>query len=105
MDHAFPISFPIFHIFTVYNVMIYDPFFTRKTPKLISENNSLMTPFLLCSCFSHASDKHYFSKCWGTNAWAAPPPQIFGGPSPHCLRPWTVRWFHLSRPTLANGRR
>src|SRR6218665_934027 len=24
----------------------------------------------------------YFSKYWGTNAWAVPPPQILGGPSP-----------------------
>jgi len=27
--------------------------------------------------------QHYFSKYWGgTNAWAVPPPQIFGGSSP-----------------------
>src|SRR6218665_1419306 len=45
IDHDFRI-FPIFlkisHIFAASNV-VYDPFFTRKT--LISEDNSLMTPF------------------------------------------------------------
>ena len=45
---SFPIFFKIFHIFGACNV-VFHPFFTRKAP--ISENNSLMTPFLLCSCF------------------------------------------------------
>src|SRR6218665_3991577 len=26
--------------------------------------------------------QHYLSKYWGTNAWAVPPPQIFGGTVP-----------------------
>src|SRR6218665_282509 len=40
--------FPDFRIFTMLNV-VYDPLFTRKTT--ISEKNSFMTPFLLCSYF------------------------------------------------------
>src|SRR6218665_1748181 len=44
----FPFFSQIVLIFTVLNV-VYDPFLTRKTT--ISEKNSFMTPFLLCSYF------------------------------------------------------
>src|SRR6218665_3375271 len=86
IDHDFRI-FPIFlkisHIFAASNV-VYDPFFTRKT--LISEDNSLMTPFFTLFMLSHASDKHYFSKYWGDGCMGRPPPQILGGPYPSPLR-------------------
>ena len=65
--------------FTVCNVIYddpFDPFFTRKSP--ISENNSLITPFLL----SRASDKHYFSKYWGGRMHGPSPPQILWGLPP-----------------------
>src|SRR6218665_4230084 len=109
IGHVFqisPVFIQIFHVFTVFNV-IYDPF-TRKAP--ISEKNSLMTPFFTLFVFSRASDKHYFSKYWGGRMHGpSPPPQIFFGGDRPCppigLRPWTMRWLHLSRPTLANGRR
>jgi len=42
MIWIFIIVFKIFHVFAACNV-VYDPFFTRKTP--ISGNNSLMTTF------------------------------------------------------------
>src|SRR6218665_375231 len=52
--------------------VVFDPFFTRKTP--ISENNSFRTPFFFTLfVLSHASDKHYFSKYWGTDACRSPP--------------------------------
>src|SRR6218665_950519 len=43
-----------------------------------------MTPSYTLFVLSHASDKHYVSKYWGTDAWAVPPPQfVFGDcPSP-----------------------
>src|SRR6218665_366725 len=31
--------------------------------------------------------QHYFSKYWGANAWAVPPPQIFLGDRPHYESP------------------
>src|SRR6218665_1108491 len=77
----FSLSFPrIFPIFTMLNV-IYDPFLPRKTT--ISEKNSFMTPFLLCSYF-HAHPTTLLLKILGGRAWAVPPPQIWGDrpPSP-----------------------
>src|SRR6218665_1024370 len=35
--------------------------------------------------FAHIRQQ-YFSKYWGTNAWAVPPPQTLGGPSPQSPR-------------------
>src|SRR6218665_544554 len=51
-------------------------------------DDSFFTQFLL----SHASDntRAYFSKYWGTDAWAVPPPHILEGTipqSPLSLRP------------------
>src|SRR6218665_637331 len=52
----------------------------------ISEKNSLIRPFF-CSVHPFALIRqHYFSKYWGTNAWAVPPPQILEGPSPQSPR-------------------
>src|SRR6218665_1977707 len=40
------------------------------------------TIFHSVHAFTHIR-QHYFSKHWGgTNAWAVPPPQVLGGPSP-----------------------
>src|SRR6218665_318184 len=36
------------------------------------------TIFYSVRTFAHIR-QHYFSKYWGTNAWAVPPPQIFFG--------------------------
>src|SRR6218665_1921602 len=59
----------IFRMFTMLNV-VYDHFLTRKTQ------------FSLCSCF-HAHPTTLLLKILGgTNAWAVPPPQIFGGTVP-----------------------
>src|SRR6218665_808011 len=63
--------FLIFCIFTVLDV-VYDPFFTRKNT--VSEKNSLMTLFLLCSYF-RAHPTTLLLKILG----AVPPPQIFWG--------------------------
>ena len=77
IDHVFQIF--IFRIFTVWNV-ICNPFFTRKTP--ISENNSLMTPFLLYSYF-RAHPTTLLLKILGDGCIGRPPPQTLGGPSPN----------------------
>jgi len=95
IDHDFSYLFKIFHIFAACNV-IYHPFFTRKLP--ISEKNFLATSFFTLFVLSHASDKHYFSKYWGTNAWAVPPPQIWGDrpPSPSGSSPMHLWFLHSS---------
>src|SRR6218665_2057352 len=62
------------------SVYIYDPFFTRKTH--ISENNSLITPFLLCSCFRTHPTNTTSQNIGGTDAWAVLPPQSFLGTVP-----------------------
>src|SRR6218665_134991 len=59
-----------FHIFAACN-FVYDPFFTRKTP--ISENNSLLTLFLLCSCFrTHPTNATSQNIGGRADAWAVP---------------------------------
>src|SRR6218665_2767561 len=66
----FPFFSHIFRMFTMLNV-VYDHFLTRKT--------QFFTLFML-SC---TSDNTTSKNIGGTNAWAVPPPQILGGPSPH----------------------
>src|SRR6218665_3947166 len=58
IDHVFQ----IFNIFTLLNVLYYDPFFTTKT--LISQNNSLMTPFFNSVCAFAQIRQHYYLKYW-----------------------------------------
>src|SRR6218665_26670 len=70
----FPFFSHIFHMFTMLNV-VYHPFLTRKT--------HFFTRFIL----SRASDNTTSQNIGGTNAWAVPPPQTLGGPSPLGLRP------------------
>src|SRR6218665_4036876 len=85
IDHFFriyPFFFQIFHIFTnIYTMLnvVYDPFLTRKTT--ISEKNSFMTIFLLCSYFS-ALPTTLLLKILGDGCIGRPPPQILGGQSP-----------------------
>src|SRR6218665_567060 len=88
-DHFLIIDqvFQILRFFPVLNV-VYDPFFTRKIP--ISEKNSLIRPFFYSLRTFARIRQHYFSKYWGTNAWAVLPtsnlgadPQVSLG-----LRPW-----------------
>ena|SRR6218665_1867889 len=55
---------------------VYDPFLTRKTT--ISEKNSFMTLFFYSVRTFACIRQHYFSKYWGTDAWAVFPPQILG---------------------------
>src|SRR6218665_1617272 len=61
----FPFFSQIFPMFAMLNV-IFDPFLTGKTRF-----------FTLVHTFTRIR-QHYFSKYWGTNAWAVPPPQILG---------------------------
>src|SRR6218665_2203346 len=80
-DHVFEISqsfsrFPT--ISTVLNI-IYVPFFTRKPP--ILENNSLMTPFLLCFYF-RAHQTTLLFKILGRRMHGPSPASNLGGPSP-----------------------
>src|SRR6218665_2560065 len=79
IDHNFQI-FPIF-------LSYFDPFFTREAP--VSENNSSITPFLLCSYFrTHPTT--LLLKRGGTGAWAVPLTSNFGvtvPQSPLGLRP------------------
>src|SRR6218665_961360 len=73
----FPFFSHIFRMFTMLNV-VYDHFLTRKPP--------FFTLFIL----SRISDNTASQNIGGTNAWAVPPPQILGGPSPQSplgLRP------------------
>src|SRR6218665_3309443 len=77
----FTLSFQILRIFTVSNV-VYDPFFTRKTT--ISEENSLTTTFLLCSCFRAHPTTLLLKILWGP----------MHGPSPH------LKFFLGDRPPV-----
>src|SRR6218665_1364324 len=79
IDQVFRIFFSqIIRIFTMLNV-VYDPFLTRTTT--ISEKNSFMTLFLLCSYFrTHPTT--LLLKILGGRMHGPPPPQILGGPSP-----------------------
>src|SRR6218665_1501553 len=67
----------------------------EKNP-YFSENNSLMTPFLLCL---RASDKHYFSKYWGKDAWIVPLHLKFGGDSPPRSSPMLFRVIWPTNPS------
>src|SRR6218665_1142552 len=106
MIFGFVLSFfKIFHISAICNVVYY-PFFTRKP--LFKKNNSLTTPFLLCSCFH----MHLLLKILGgTDAWAVPHLKFWGtvpqfplglrppvstGILPHSLPEWAFR----ARPGL-----
>src|SRR6218665_2158259 len=74
------LSFQILCVFIVSNV-IYDPFFTTKSPlstKKFLDDTYFFTLFKL----SRPSHNTTSQNIWGTNAWAVPPPQILGGPSP-----------------------
>jgi len=78
IDQVFRI-FPLFsQIFPMLNV-VYEPFLTRTTA--ISEKNSFMTLFLLCSYFCAHPATLLLKILGGTDAWAVPPPQILGEPS------------------------
>src|SRR6218665_2525684 len=72
------LSLQILCVFIVSNV-IYDPFFTTKSP--LSKKFLDDTYFSSVQAFAPIP-QHYFSNIGGTNAWAVPPPQILGGPSP-----------------------
>ena len=80
-------------MFTMLNV-VYDHFLTRKT--------QFFTLFML----SRTSDNTTSQTIGGTNAWAVPPPQILGGPSPQSpsrspplvpFLPWPW-WTEFSAP-------
>src|SRR6218665_3568015 len=75
--------FPFFSQISVpltrFNV-VYDPFLTRTTT--ISEKNSFMTPFLLCSSFRAHPTTLLLKILGGRMHGPSPPPQILGGPSP-----------------------
>src|SRR6218665_940656 len=73
----FPFFFQIFSIFTVLNV-VYVPFFTRQTT--ISENNSLMTPFLLCSYFRAHPTTLLLKILGGLMHWPSPHLKSLGEP-------------------------
>src|SRR6218665_3621455 len=85
------LSFQILCVFIVSNV-IYDPFFTTKA--LFQQQNSLTTPTCIFPLFKLSRPSHNTTSQnigGGTNAWAVPTPQIWGGrpPSPPLgLRPW-----------------
>src|SRR6218665_2711867 len=64
----FPLFSLIFRIFTLLHV-IENSFLTRKTP---------FFPFWWQQFFSLVIRQHYFSKYWGTNAWAVPHLKLWG---------------------------
>ena len=57
-------------------------FFPEKNFRFHGQKNSFMTPFLYSLRTFARIRQHYFSKYWGTDAWAVPPPQIFWGTVP-----------------------
>src|SRR6218665_3025871 len=86
----FPFFSHIFRMFTVLNV-VYDHFLTRET--------QFFTLFML----SRTSDNTTPQNIGGTNAWAVPPPQILGGPSPQSppgLRPWRRAMVKAAKPLI-----
>src|SRR6218665_3618493 len=89
----------IFRIFTLLNV-VHHPFLKRKTP------------FFTLFIFSRTSDNTTSQNIGGTNAWAVPPPQTLGGPSPSPLKfpPLFILQTHfktmdnnLTRPIFADS--
>src|SRR6218665_2741237 len=82
VDQVFRIfaDFPDLYIVRCRDV-VHDPFLTTKTPF-----------FYYFHTFAHTR-QHYFSKCWGTNAWPPPPPQTLGDrpPSPPRFTPLISR--------------
>src|SRR6218665_2426244 len=75
IDRIFQI-FPYFsHIFPVFAMLnvIFDPFLTGTKRK----NTFFYSVHTLTRI-----RQHYFSKYWGTNAWAVPSPQILGDRPP-----------------------
>src|SRR6218665_2957520 len=69
--------FQILCVFIVSNV-IYDPFFTTKSP--LSTKNSLTTPIFFSLQAFAPIPQHYFSKYWGDQCMGRPPTSNFGGP-------------------------
>jgi len=66
--------FGVFYLFqhfpiSLLPVMSYMTLSSQEKP-IISENNSLMTPFLLCSSFSSHPTNSASQNIGGTNAWA-----------------------------------
>src|SRR6218665_1053329 len=76
----------ILRIFSMLNV-VYDLFLTRKTT--ISEKNSFMTPFFLCSYFRAHPTTLLLKNIGGTDAWAGPHLK-FGGTVPPSSPPLNV---------------
>src|SRR6218665_2565401 len=79
----FSLFFLIFRIFTLLDI-VRNPFLTRKT--------SFFTLFILWRTSDNTTQN-----IGGTNAWAVPPPQTLGGPSPQstlgfrpCFRPMLI---------------
>ena len=72
--------------------VVYGPFFTRKT--LISENDSLMTHFFLCSCFRTHLRNTTSQNIGGDGCMGRSPTSNFLGdrpPVPLGLCPWLLR--------------
>src|SRR6218665_3545025 len=72
-------GFSDFPLFTVIKCPI-RPFLGNKNHYFRKEFLN-KTIFYSVHPFAHIRQR-YFSKYWGTNAWAVLPPQILGGPSP-----------------------
>src|SRR6218665_3769983 len=66
----------IFHMFTMLNV-VYDHFLTRKTQFFTLFHRLIFS----VHAFTHIR-QHYFSKYWGTNAWAVPHLKVWGDRPP-----------------------
>jgi len=91
-----PFFSKIFRFFTMLHV-VYDPFLTRK--------------HLFYSVHTFARIHNTTSQnIGGTDAWAVPPPQIFGGPSPRSTPtprspPLRRGWTPLPPSSLAVGKK
>src|SRR6218665_1013025 len=60
------------------------PYMTLSSQQkaLFQQKNSLTTPIVSSLQAFAPIPQHYFSKYWGTNAWAVPPPHFLGGTAP-----------------------
>src|SRR6218665_2771210 len=91
----FPFFSQIVRIFTMFNV-VYDPFLTRTIT--ISEKNSFMTPFLLCSYFRAHPTTLLLKIFGGRMHGPSPHLKFFLGAVPQSslgLRPWPVVYLYM----------
>src|SRR6218665_2369756 len=87
-------GFSDFALFTVIKCHI-RPFLHKKNHYFLDK-----TIFFTLFILSRASDNTTCLNIGGTNAWAVPPPRIFGETVPPGLRPWWRGRIPVADPSL-----